>query len=59
MDYTFTYTHRCQHCGEVFKVTETPQKAGFRDLEYEICPYCGAMNRKSMEVEFFTEKIEQ
>ena len=57
MDYTFTYTHKCQHCGEVFKVTETPQQAGFRDLEYEICPYCGAANRKSMEVEFYTEKL--
>jgi len=59
MNYKFTYTHRCQHCEEVFKVTETPQQAGFRDWEYEVCPYCGAVNRKSLEVEFFTEKNDE
>lgn len=59
MNFEITYTHKCQHCGKEFKVTETQQIAGYRDLEYEVCPYCGAVNRKSMEVEFTTEKIDE
>ncbi len=55
----FTYTHKCPHCEKEFEVTEIPQVAGFRDTEFEICPYCGSVNRKSMEVEFFTRKIDE
>ena len=53
-----TYTHKCCRCEKEFIVTETLQTPGFRNMEYEICPYCGATNRKSMEVEFETQRLE-
>lgn len=54
----FNYVNVCKKCRRRYKVYETEQIPGFRDTEYEICPYCGEINRASMEYEFSTEKME-
>ena len=55
----FDYVSVCKKCGRRYKVYETEQIPGFRDKEYEVCPYCGETNRASMEYEFSTEKMEE
>lgn len=54
------YEMRCPECHKVFGVTETEQRAGCRDLDYIICPYCHwESDRKSMRVEFDCYKIDE
>lgn len=49
----------CKECKQKFKVYETEQVPGFRDIEFLICPYCGKVLRESMEYEFITERLEK
>lgn len=49
---------KCKKCGKEFLVELIPQTPGFRWEEDEVCPYCGNVNRQSLEWEFYTEKYE-
>lgn len=58
-DNNFNYVQKCPKCGKKFKVYEEEQVPGFRFPDPMICPYCNHVICKSMEVEFFTYKIEE
>lgn len=49
----------CPHCGKKFKCTLLEQIPGYRFKEQEICPYCDAVLRESLEFEFISEKLEE
>ena len=58
-DYTdFRKIDKCKKCGKEFWVELTPQTPGFRWTEDELCPYCGHVNRQSLEWEFTTYKYD-
>ena len=48
---------KCYHCGKQYMQRTEDQVPGFRDREYDICPYCHEENGSSMEVEYFNYKI--
>jgi uncharacterized Zn-finger protein len=47
----------CPHCGKIYLQRTEEQVPGFRSVDEDICPYCGAENGRSMEVEFHNKKI--
>lgn len=49
---------KCMECGKEYYQRIEDQVPGFRDREYDICPYCYAENGSSMEYEFFNSKLE-
>lgn len=51
------YLKICPHCGKTYELTYIEQVPGCRVRDEEICPYCGAVNDSSMEVEFITRKV--
>ncbi len=58
-EYEVSYgTTECPKCHKKYKQTTEEQVPGFRDMSYDICPYCGAENGKSMEVDYMNRKIE-
>lgn len=48
----------CKHCGKTYIQRVEDQIPGFRDREYDICPYCLSENGSSMELDFFNSKLE-
>lgn len=48
----------CKKCRERYRQYLEEQTPGFRQKDYDICPYCGYENRSSMEYEFYNERIE-
>lgn len=53
----YKYHHICKKCGRAYEVIEYEQTPGCRDMEDEVCPHCGHVNRQSMTYEFLTSKI--
>ncbi len=49
----------CNHCNKKYLQWTEDQIAGFRDKDYDYCPYCGESNGSSMEVEYHNSKIEE
>ena len=49
---------KCSHCNKAYRQTVEDQVPGFRDKSYDICPYCNAVNRSSMEEEYFNSKLQ-
>ncbi len=47
----------CPKCRRKYKQRTEEQVPGFRDRDYDTCPYCGAENGSSMQVEFYNSKI--
>lgn len=47
----------CPKCRRKYKQRTEEQVPGFRDRDYDNCPYCGAENGSSMQVEFYNSKI--
>lgn len=47
----------CSKCHRKYKQRTEEQVPGFRDRDYDICPYCGSENGTSMQVEFYNSKI--
>ena len=43
---------RCNKCGKVYIQIRYDQASGFRQLEEDVCPYCGNVNHKSMSTDF-------
>ena len=41
---------KCSHCNKAYRQTV--------DKSYDICPYCNAVNRSSMEEEYFNSKLQ-
>lgn len=51
-------TVKCRHCGKKYGQEVTDQIAGFRDRDYDICPYCHEVNGSSMEEEYSNYKLD-
>lgn len=47
----------CMCCKKPYYRHETEQVPGFRDRDYDICPYCGEVNGSSMEWEYSNRKM--
>ena len=48
----------CSYCHKKYAQTIVEQVPGFRDRDYDICPYCGESNGSSMEVEYTNRRLE-
>jgi AcrR family transcriptional regulator len=46
-----------KHIDVMYKQEMETQISGFKDMSYDICPYCGEVNHSSMEVEYTNYKI--
>lgn len=57
--YDKPYPVKCYHCGKQYLQREEDQIPGFREKEYDICPYCHESNGSSMEVEYHNSKLEE
>ena len=42
----------CKKCGKPYHQDCEEQVPGFRDMDYDICPYCGNENGRSMSEEY-------
>lgn len=42
----------CRHCGKPYYQDREDQVPGFRDMEYDDCPYCHETNGKSMSYDY-------
>ena len=49
----------CKHCGKKYIQRTEDQQPGFRERDYDRCPYCGKDNGSSMEVEYLNRKLEE
>jgi len=49
----------CCHCGKKYMQWTEEQVPGFRDKEYDYCPFCCEVNRSSMHLVFHNSKIEE
>lgn len=49
----------CPKCNKRYKQIITDQEPGFREIEEDICPYCGGINGHSRSEEFHNEKMRQ
>lgn len=47
----------CPHCRQIYIQDTETQMPGFRDKDYDICPYCGETNGFSMSVEYHNYKV--
>ena len=52
-------TKECPKCHKRYDQTIEEQVPGFRDVSYDTCPYCGAVNDRSMEVDYINKKIDE
>ncbi len=49
----------CPKCHRKYKQRTEEQVPGSREKDYDYCPYCGANNGGSMELEFFNSKLDE
>lgn len=57
-DYSVNYgIKECPICHRKYKQRIEEQVPGFREKDYDYCPYCDAVNGSSMEVEYHNSKI--
>lgn len=47
----------CQSCRKIYRRFINEQIPGFREREYDTCPYCGNENRSSMSYEYHNSKL--
>lgn len=53
-------THKiayCKCCGKEYVQRIESQIAGFREKDYDVCPYCNNTNGESMQVEFYNSRF--
>lgn len=48
----------CGKCHKTYLQETEEQVAGFREVDNDVCPYCGHINDRSGNVEFFNHKLE-
>ncbi len=48
---------KCKNCGKTYVCSTEDQIPGFRDKEYDYCPFCGNINASSMDVDFLCRKL--
>lgn len=58
LDRIYEIKTTCKKCNKDYLQWTEEQIAGFRDRDYDFCPYCGAENGSSMEVEFHNRKMD-
>lgn len=51
-------TVKCPHCNKTYIQEVEEQIPGFREMDYDICPYCNAENGRSMSEEYYNSKVE-
>ncbi len=47
----------CPKCRRKYLQWTRDQVPGFRDMDYDTCPYCGNERGKSMTIEFHNQKL--
>ena len=47
----------CPECKKPYRQDCEEQVPGFRDSSEDDCPYCGAINGRSMSVEYYNHKL--
>lgn len=47
----------CKSCKKPYYRHKTEQVPGFRDRDYDECPYCGEINGSSMDWEYSNRKM--
>lgn len=47
----------CKYCKKPYYQHTIEQIPGFRDKDYDICPYCGKVNGSSMELEYSNKEM--
>ncbi len=52
------FTNVCQKCLHLYRQIISEQVEGFREWEYDICPICGNVNDRSMQIDFHNSKLE-
>ena len=53
----WTQLAKCKKCGKPYRQECEEQVPGFRDRDYDICPYCGHENGSSMSYEYYNHKL--
>ena len=48
---------KCPNCKKIYLQRLEEQVPGFRDRDYDICPYCGSENDTSMSYEYHNSKL--
>ena len=49
----------CPNCHKNYRQETESQVAGFREKDYDLCPYCQNENGFSMSVEYHNYKLDQ
>lgn len=47
----------CGQCHKTYLQETIEQVAGFREVDDDVCPYCGYINARSGAVEFFNHEL--
>lgn len=47
----------CKKCGLKYQQNTEEQVPGFREVDRDICPYCGHENGRSGDVEYFNKPL--
>lgn len=55
----YTTTRTCKSCNKEYIQFVEDQMAGFREMSYDECPYCGNINGQSMHEEYTNRKMEK
>lgn len=48
---------KCHNCGKPYRQDCEEQVPGFRDMDYDVCPYCDHVNKSSMSEEYFNQPM--
>lgn len=49
----------CGKCHKTYLQETEEQVPGFREVDDDVCPYCGHVNGSSGEVEYFNHKLNE
>lgn len=47
----------CSKCRMKYRQRTVEQVPGFREIDEDICPFCGYVNGRSSDVEFYNSKL--
>ena len=58
-DNWYSHTVVCPKCKKPYRQDREDQVPGFRDMDYDYCPYCNNINGKSMTYEYHNYPIDK